>query len=214
MVGTGVPHINLRSQKHPKIVFLESKLQFLEISEYPPILKKTGFVVRHIETEVGVSQNSDHDFETMRTAGWSGCGTLWCRTRKPVGMRQQTRIRSIFEKYMEEKLRNETPNDNKQKFEVFLRFALRTDVPAFGRLLLSMSSHPWLLSRPLSYAVSRLLWPPRKAIYAIPKSWPDGWDWSRIIGVEDMARKTMGCPTGCAILQSEKWHGVHASEKS
>ena len=52
-----------------KIVFLESKLQFLEISEYPPILKETGFVVRHIETEVGVSQNSDHDFETMRTAG-------------------------------------------------------------------------------------------------------------------------------------------------
>ena len=26
---------------------------------------------------------------------------------------------------------------------------------------------------------------------------------SRIIGVEDMATKTMGCPTGCAILQSE-----------
>ena len=191
-----------------KIVFLESKLQFLEISEYPPILKKMVCSETHWDWGWRVPElwswfwdHADGGMIKMRDI-------TWCRTRKTAGNETAKQEFEVFLRSFSGGKAEEWDNKWQQKFEVFLWFALRTDVPAFGRLLLSMSSHPWLLSRPLSYAVSRLLWPPRKAIYIhlchpqVMARWV-GVIPSRIIGVEDKATKTMGCPTGCAILQSE-----------
>ena len=210
--------------------------------------------MRRIETEVGVSQNSDHDFETMRTAGFSrdSRDVLWCRTRKQrwewdskpavkgldliltiycwwfrsigecVGQGPANKNSKYFWEvygiYMEGKLKNETTNDNK-KSKWSLRIVLINDVdlpicnsqrrprvfacPAFGRLLLSMSSHPWLLSWPLSYAVARLERasfgaPMEGHKHSIPKSW---WSWGH-----GMGQNSQGLPYWlCHSEKSEKW---------